>query len=667
MPLDDRFQSPTLAVLLALGVLITACGEPAETPLDPAPAASSTYLNIGPEATYVGGDTCATCHGERAETYTASEMGRSFRRATLANSDAPWDGIEPIYDAERDLYYLPFRRGEDLFVREYRLAGRDTVHQRIEPITYIVGSGHHTNSHIRDVNGYLYQVPVTWYAQAGRWGLAPGFGSSRSRFDRPITEACMACHNAIPGFVEGSENRFGHVPLGIDCERCHGPGSLHVEARRMGRLDMVVDGADYSIVNPARLPPALQMNVCERCHAQGAAVYHAGRGPADFRPGMVLSDVEHVFWLRAADSTTHFTMASHPDRLRMSACFDGSREAGRALAPMTCLTCHNPHVSINVLGADHYADACRSCHAVGGPDAPPACTEPTVVQDPTAADCASCHMPESGATDIPNVRITDHYIRRPDAPRRGEALSSEEAGRRAAFLRLVSVLEDAPTEQAKAQGYLTYFEEVTNRPGVLDSAAVHLARARRAKPLAELAPTYARLHFLRRDYAALRALVREVGFDALPDAWSHYRAGEAFAASGETAETLRHFHRAVDLAPDFLRFRVRLARALTGAGRPADAVRHYDHVLHENPTFATAYNDRGWAHVLLGDYAAAEGDFERAVELDPDAEEALANLASLYYNTGHSEAARPLLHRLLRLSPDNPDYRRLADLLDAAG
>src|SRR5690606_21082128 len=121
-------------------------------------------------------------------------------------------------------------------VREYRQAGPDTVHQRVEQIDYIVGSGHHTNSHIRDENGYLYQVPVTWYAQAGRWGLAPGFQGREPRFDRPIGEGCMTCHNAMPGFVEGSENLFDRVPLGIDCERCHGPGSVHVEQKRAGRL-----------------------------------------------------------------------------------------------------------------------------------------------------------------------------------------------------------------------------------------------------------------------------------------------------------------------------------------------------------------------------------------------------------------------------------------------
>ncbi|HLT46223.1 MAG TPA: tetratricopeptide repeat protein, partial [Rubricoccaceae bacterium] len=613
-------------------------------------------------------ETCATCHPTYYESFSQAEMGRSFRRATLADSDAPWDGVAPVYDAARDLYYQPFRRGEALFVREYRLAGRDTVHQRVEQIDYIVGSGHHTNSHIREENGYLYQIPVTWYAQVGRWGLAPGFESAGSRFSRPITEACMTCHNAMPGFVAGSENRFDRVPLGIDCERCHGPGSVHVREKRAGNLVDVAREVDYTIVNPGKLPPDLQMNVCERCHTQGAAVFREGRGPADFRPGMRLSDVEHVFWVRSADSTARFTMASHPDRLRMSACFEGSRRpsaSGRGLAPMTCLTCHNPHVSIRTLGADHYDAACRNCHAPERPGAAPACTEPGVVRAGGTGNCVACHMPESEVTDIPNVRVTDHFIRRPDGAGRAAALSEDEVEARAAFVRLASLLGGVPTDLEAAEGYLTYYEEVTNRPGVLDSAAALLDRASRTTPLPRLAPALVRLLFLRGDYAAVRVVAREVDAEAVDDAWTQYRIGEAFAATGASEAALRPFRRAVALAPHALRFRVKLAGALVATGAVEEAVRAYDAVLEADPTFETAYNDRGWARVLLGDLAGAEADFRQALALDPDLEEALANLASLYYNTGRPAEARPLVRRLLRLDPTNPDYRRLEALVEA--
>ena len=40
----------------------------------------------------------------------------------------------------------------------------------------------------------------------------------------------MTCHNAYPDFVLGSTNKFNKIPKGIDCERCHGPGELHVNS-----------------------------------------------------------------------------------------------------------------------------------------------------------------------------------------------------------------------------------------------------------------------------------------------------------------------------------------------------------------------------------------------------------------------------------------------------
>jgi hypothetical protein len=48
-------------------------------------------------------------------------------------------------------------------------------------------------------------------------------------------------------------------------------------------------------VNPAKLPVALQLDVCQRCHIQGNAVLAEGKSFFDFRPGMPLSDVMNVF------------------------------------------------------------------------------------------------------------------------------------------------------------------------------------------------------------------------------------------------------------------------------------------------------------------------------------------------------------------------------------
>lgn len=611
-------------------------------PADPA----ATYLNT--EADYVGIDACASCHPDKAATFRESQMGRSWEPATLANSAADFDNPEPVYDPHRDLYYRPFTRDGSLYVEEYRLADADTTYRRVEEIDYIVGSGHHTNSHIMDVGGYLYQMPLTWYVQDGRWDLPPGFADGNNiRFSRPITLKCITCHNAMPDYVPGSENRYLDVPDGIDCERCHGPGSVHVEAMRAGRVVNVATETDYTIVNPAKLPFERQFDLCQGCHMQGAAVTKSDRTFADFRPSMALSDIENVFWPRYADSLHQFVMASHPDRLMQSACFEASREA----APLTCTTCHDPHVSIETLGPDHYTAVCQGCHA-----------EAQVAACPEeSADCTSCHMPVSGSSDIPHVRITDHFIRRPDREA-VRLVGAEEFEDQKRFVRLASLIAENPPPGEIALGYMTYFEEVTNHPGFLDSAAVLLEKARREDPGADLGAALVRLHFLRGDHVAVVGQARSMA--AMPDAWTAYRIGEAFLTLNAPQEAIAYLEDALAMAPAHLRFMSRLASGYSQAGRQAEAITLFDRILDANPKQAGALSDRGFAHVLSQNAEAAEADFLAALALDPDLEMGLANLASLYFNTGRADRARPYARRLVALDPANARYRRLWELVE---
>ncbi|MFQ5569596.1 MAG: tetratricopeptide repeat protein [Rhodothermales bacterium] len=647
-----------LNVLLFLAVAsLLACKDRAETPPT---GAAPAYLNLGTDASYVGIEACKTCHAAQYETYIRSEMGRSFRRATLSNSDAEFDAVDPVYDPHNDLYYLPFHRGENLFIMEYRVAGRDTVHKRVEQIDYIVGSGQHTNSHIMDENGYLYQMPLTWYAQDAKWSLPPKFeGGNNYRFDRPIPLRCMTCHNALPTFIEGSENRYAAVPHGIDCERCHGPGSIHVREKQAGHIVDITREIDYTIVNPGKLPISQQFDVCRRCHMQGADVLTEGTSAFDFRPGMDLADFENVYWPRYADSLRQFIMASHPDRLQMSRCFLQSHEEAADVQPMTCITCHNPHVGINTLDQDHYKQVCQSCHT---PAKNNLCTEEDAVRAENGDNCITCHMPVSGSSDIPHVRITDHLIRTPqpsDAPR----LSPKEADAQKRFFGLASLIDDDPTLKEWAEGYLTYYEEVTNHPDFLDSAAVLLERAQRETPPQELAVPLIRLWFFQQDYAAITRLARTLDAETIRDAWTLYRMGEAFAAQDQPGEAVRYLNLAVTLAPEHLRFMDKLASAYTADGQLDTALSLYNAVLEANPKFDEAYNNRGFTRILLGDLDGAEDDLRRALSLDPDAVYALENLASLYYNTNRQAEARPYVKRLLEMDPGNPGYRQLWNLL----
>lgn len=631
--------------LFALMLVVAGCTR--QDAVGPAPG---EYLNWSPEATLVGKEVCGECHRQNYDTYVKTQMGRSYKKATYSNSDADWDDPDPVYDGHRDLWYQPFRRGEDLFVQEYRLRDRDTLFSRIEQIDFIVGSGQHTNSHVWEENGYLHQVPITYYTQDGMWSLAPGFSNNNARFLRPMRQECVQCHNARPTFVPGSENRFTHVPEGIDCEQCHGPGSVHTEAMRAGRVVDITKEIDYTIVHPGKISPQLQMDICRRCHLQAAEVINEGLTPADFRPGKPLLSFQNVYWPRQPDSTTSFVMAFHPDRMEMSACFRGSWAGPKPNSPMTCVTCHNPHLAVDQVGDEYFSAVCRSCHAAPQQKQ---CTDPGVVAGTETAPCFQCHMPTSGTSDIPHVRITDHYIRKPD-PTEG---TGERARR--TFLRMASLIDPKPTLTNRAEGFLTYFELVTDRPGMLDSAAVLLERARGVEEGDRLGRARIRLWFLKEDWAAIRGYVRESPDTGADDAWTQYRIGEAFAQDAETGIAITHVERAVSLAPDNVRFGDRLGRLLTDAGDLDRALQVFDRVLTNFPKYEPTWTNRGYVKLASGDFGGAEADYLRAMELDPDAELAMASLASIYLNTGRLDEARRLARELIRRKPDDQGYVQL--------
>ena len=336
-------------------------------------------------------------------------------------SSAKFDEHSLVHDSIKNFYYKPFWDGDSLRLMEFRLDGKDTIHKRIETINFIVGSGQHTNSHMMNTNGYFNQVPATFYTQKGKWDLPPGFeNGNSSRFSRIIGLECMTCHNGYPKFVLGSENKFTEVKTGIDCERCHGPGSYHVNQKQLGILVDTSNAIDYSIVNPAKLSIDLQFDICQRCHVQGNAVLNDGKSFFDFKPGMHLSDVMNVFMPVYKGHTNEHIMASHAERLKLSKCYLGTMQKVNAknnpeknLKPykdaLTCVTCHNPHVSVKVTSDEHFNLTCKNCHSNSTETV---CTEKIEIRKKQSDNCVSCHMPISGATDIPHVSVHDHLIQK---------------------------------------------------------------------------------------------------------------------------------------------------------------------------------------------------------------------------------------------------------------
>ncbi|MCI4669290.1 MAG: hypothetical protein MRZ79_14240 [Bacteroidia bacterium] len=403
---------------------------------------AGNYASLDSSNSYVGTQACQSCHKKITESYLQTGMGKSMYRPSKDNVIESFGAHDIVYDSALNFYYAAQWKGEDFFVREFRIENADTLHDRWEKIDYVVGSGHQTRSYLLERDGYIYEAPITWYVNKKVWDLSPGYDINNSRFDREIGLTCMACHTGHVDYVEESKNRYRYISEGIDCEKCHGPGATHIEKINAGQMIDVGMEIDYTIVNPAKLPIQKQFDICQQCHLQGTNVLKDGKFMADFRPGMLLNDLGDVFVEKDPDQNA-FGIASHAQRLQMADCFTQSN------GELTCTSCHDPHKSISVTEEDVYIKQCQSCHQAGKEKL---CAENETLLLEMKGNCISCHMPSGGTSDIPHVSFHDHFIR---VVQRGDSLSSGEVK---GIIQLVCATDSQVSSEGLAKAWLDYFE-----------------------------------------------------------------------------------------------------------------------------------------------------------------------------------------------------------------
>ena len=629
------------------------------------------YLNHADTAKYVGINTCKLCHQSIYNSFIKTGMGKSFDVATKQKSLA--DFSHPlIYDKFKDFNYAAFWKNDSLYFTEFRLKGKDTVFKRLEQVNYIIGSGQHTNSHLQQVNGYLNQMPMTFYTQKHKWDLPPGFEDGHNtRFTRKIGLECMSCHNSFPNYVLGSENKYNGIQEGINCERCHGPGSIHVAQRSSGSKVDTSKYIDYSIVNPAKLSIDKQFDICQRCHLQGNAVLKEGKSFFDFKPGMKLSDYLTVFLPKYKNADDEFIMASHADRLKQSQCFIKSYEVASTssatgrLKPykeaLTCVTCHNPHVSVRETNKEVFNDACRNCHG-SEKKSKLACNEKSVVKamhspnsQLSTPNCVSCHMPSSGSTDIPHVTVHDHYIRKP--------MSQKEKNKITTFIGLYAVNEKTPDDLTKARAYINQYDKFEPKPEYLDSAQKYL-KDKTKEDLQKNIHALLQLNFSRQNFGQILQYVNRLGEDELFKilnkqsydnlfAWSAYHIAEAYLNSGDKAKSVKWFEKSINLAPFNMDFRNKLGSAYMNAGKIAEAEKTFEFMIKEQPKNVSAYTNLGFIKISQNKVTEAEQMYNTGIQLDPDYEPLLLNLAGLKAYKKDYKGAIEIVNQILKKNPNN--------------
>jgi len=102
----------------------------------------------------------------------------------------------------------------------------------------------------------------------------------------------------------------------------------------------------------------------------------------------------------------------------------------------------------------------------------------------------------------------------------------------------------------------------------------------------------------------------------------HVEMGKKLMAAGQLADALTHFHAAIDKDDDDYMVRYWRATAYLAVGKSSQAVADLDEVIKRKPDFVSAILQRGSVHQKQGSFEEARNDFNTALKLNPNSEEA---------------------------------------------
>jgi hypothetical protein len=396
-----------------------------------------TFRNTGPDVAYVGSKTCGDsgCHTDIYKAYQPTPHGQSMTLANVPSDLARAPRPVTVFNQANNRYYTVYQQNGDLYQSAYELdkSGRK-VYDIAHKLDYVTGGDSVGYSYLFQLDGWIFQAPLSYYAHSQTWELSPGYPKDDVGFTRVMTTGCLLCHNGQPdplvnhdgqfrdGLFRDPPFRFGE--LGISCETCHGPGALHVQEMRVQAMRanpkriLAAGEVDTSIVNPAHLSPRLHDDLCQECHQAGdAQVIYPGKTVMDYRPGTPLADTiaivkrpirpdqrEEANRLEAAPpirGSLEEPLWWKNSTLQLSKCYTATN------GQLTCSTCHSIHHPPAPGGEKaSYRAACLSCHTVRS------CTlKPEDPKRVAAADyCIECHMEKRPVAGIAHSNDTKHRI-----------------------------------------------------------------------------------------------------------------------------------------------------------------------------------------------------------------------------------------------------------------
>ena len=343
--------------------------------------------------TFVGSETCKTCHLEHYDSWKMTLHSRMLI-STKENPHAFVAELNP------EIIRADLEKIKD----KLKIPPEEVYIPTTEEVHYVIGT-QWKQRYLVQKEGVYYVAPVQFNLATRRW-----VNYYENAWDqRDWLVRCGGCHATG---VDLQKRTFSEPSIG--CEACHGPGSQHTAVPRTALFEK-----RETIIHPAKLTAGVSVQICGSCHTRGNSThpeYKDAGWPVGFTPGMVLEPIYQTSYEKADMRRLYpdFSSRSHHQQY-IDWLQSQHREQG-----VTCTSCHAVHrlgmAPTRFQTKEAGSSQCLSCH--------------TMVNNNRAhsihsfANCLGCHMPRIASTAEPhdmrshtfNARPPMETLENPDLP-----------------------------------------------------------------------------------------------------------------------------------------------------------------------------------------------------------------------------------------------------------
>ncbi len=326
------------------------------------------------------------------------------------------------------------------------------------------------------------------------------------------------------------------------------------------------------------------IEVCVQCH--GNAIRH--KGPAlSYRPGEPLANHYRTVTPKFSEDDH---VADQITRLRQSKCFQNSE--------MTCITCHDPHLTSDAPHGMTFRETCTQCHESQ------ACKQRDRLPTEVADKCVQCHMRKFAKVNVNFDTAHDSYV--PPVQRSQHQIAVDPVATQEVLLSWYQTQSDDDSKRQASMLQQALVDHWLKDGAALATAGRYTAASAAMRELLRIAPDSAEGQSLLQQYTRQQ---RE--FDDLLNQAEHLR------NTNRDRESLEMFQRVLKIRPDNSKAIGRIGAIYYKLGDRQQAESYLSRVAEVDPDDQYGLSMMAWNSLNIGEFARAVELYERADAIEP--------------------------------------------------